>query len=95
MHYHFGRVECQVWSNVKSASIPASKVYAEFLGQGFTQGSFASARGPMKQHHSVPADQLIVDMLVSKKQGAEGILQQAGLDLCIVHKALPKSVKLP
>ena len=78
---------------MKSASIPASKVYAEFLSQGFTQRS-ASARRPMKQYHPVPADQLIVDMLVSKKQGAEGVLQQAGLDLCIIHEALPKSMKL-
>ena len=30
----------------------------------------------MKQHHSVPADELVVDMSVSKQQSAEGILQQ-------------------
>ncbi len=74
--------------------IPASKVYTELLGQGFTQGGFAGARRPMKQHYSVPADQLVVHMPVSKQQGTEGILQQARLDLCVIDQALPQPMEL-
>ena len=52
-------------------------MYAQLLRQSFTQGGFASARGPMKQHYPVPADQLGVDMLVGKEQSAERVLKQS------------------
>lgn len=39
----------------------------------------------MKQNNPVPADELIVDMSVSKQQGTGGILQQAQLDLGVKH----------
>lgn len=39
----------------------------------------------MKQDNSVPADELIVDMSVSKQQSTGGILQQTQLDLGVKH----------
>jgi hypothetical protein len=38
-----GHIKCSI-----KPDIPASKVYTELLGQGFTQGGFAGARRPMK-----------------------------------------------
>lgn len=39
----------------------------------------------MKQDDPVPADELVVDMSVSKEESAGGILQQAQLDLGVEH----------
>ena len=75
--------------------VPASKVNAELLGKRFTEGCLASARWPMQQHHSVPADQLIVDPLVSKQQSTECILEKPQLDFCVVDQTLPQAMEVP
>lgn len=58
---------------------------AELLGQSLAEGCFACSRGPVKQDNPIPADQLIVDMSVSKQQSTGGILQQTQLDLGVKH----------
>ena len=80
---------CKVWRDV-----PATKVNAQLLGKCLAERCLACAWRAVQQHYPVPADQLIIHLLVSKQQRAGGILQQARLDLCVIHQAFPKAVEL-
>lgn len=55
----------------------------------------AERPGPVRARPPVPGHQVGVHPRLAEKQGAGGVLQQAGLDAGLVVQRLPQPVKLP